>query len=596
MNKFLFFFFALIFLLAIAFSPVWEKPALAVETKSIPTVAYSNGNQQVLAPDWSRLTWSSLPPIQESGGWTELPSGLSQQLGFDPSVSWQVGETPDRFIKLGSDVQDAFHLEAFSLQDISDLTGLAMQNLRLNDFGLTSWQTPNSLVKAIPELGSLNLSDVQPLQDLAVKSGEGNGYSGTIADFIQQNPTFADTPLSQLNLKQYSLGSIPGISQIPLGQFRQWQQSLISEVPGLNQVPFSQFPVPLVFSGLSLAKTDITWGSAEHGDPNVDSSYFVSGSVNQRGQTVPVACPTGHSCPYLELSDPLGPSGPLHGKRWVSGEQQVDGGFGPLAILNGGKEPAGRTVFGADFGKIVVENIDESKASADFSLYKRICAHYPLIGKSCSPFFIPIPLPFSTREGELIIVSALTAPNITIPQKYQERIAQIEAQNQPTDRTQVSSSTSTSGVNGKLQADTQGGESDAKIVTAINNVGDFSTADVPNTDGGNNACMWAVNHVLENAGYQPLADGTLSVLEGKAALDNGRGQKIDIADAKPGDLVLVDAGGSHQHIGFCETNGCTRTISNSSSQAQFDWQSNANFSYDGSPYNGTTPQVYRLIK
>jgi len=593
MNKFFFFFFALIFLLAIAFSPVWEKPALAVETKSMPTVAYSNGNQKVLAPDWSRLTWSSLPPIQESSGWTELPSGLSQQLGFDPSVSWQVGETPDRFIKLGSDVQDAFHLEAFSLQDISALTGLAMQNLRLNDFGLTSWQTPNSLVKAIPELGSLNLSDVQPLQDLAVKSGEGNGYSGKIADFIQQNPTFADTPLSQLNLKQYSLGSIPGISQIPLGQFKQWQQSLISEVPGLNQVPFSQFPVPLVFSGLSLAKTDITWGSAEHGDPNVDSSYFVSGSVNQRGQTVPVACPTGHSCPYLELSDPLGSSGPLHGKRWVSREQQVDGGFGPLAILNGGKEPAGRTVFGADFGKIVVENINESKASADFSLYKRICAHYPLIGKSCSPFFIgPIPLPFSTSEGEILIVSALAAPSISIPQKYQDRIAQIEAQNTP------KQTTPDTGKTPNLSQATvgSGGETNQKIVAAINNVGGFSTVDIPNTDGGNNACMWATNHVLEQAGYEPLANGTLSVLEGKAALDNGRGQKIDIADAKAGDIVLVDAGGSHQHIGFCETDGCTRTISNSSSQAQFSWHSNSNFSYDGSPYNGTTPQVYRLVK
>ena len=108
--------------------------------------------------------------------------------------------------------------------------------------------------------------------------------------------------------------------------------------------------------------------------------------------------------------------------------------------------------------------------------------------------------------------------------------------------------------------------------------------------------MYAVNHVLENAGYEPLANGTLSVLEGKAALDNGRGQKIDISDAKPGDIVLVDAGGSHQHIGFCETDGCTRTISNSSSRAQFDWHGNSNFSYDGSPYNGTTPQIYRLLK
>jgi hypothetical protein len=67
------------------------------------------------------------------------------------------------------DVQDAFHLEAFSLKDISDLTALGMQNLNLDDLGLTRWQTPSSLVKAIPELGSLNLSQVQPLEDLAVK-------------------------------------------------------------------------------------------------------------------------------------------------------------------------------------------------------------------------------------------------------------------------------------------------------------------------------------------------------------------------------------------------------------------------------------------
>jgi hypothetical protein len=101
-------------------------------------------------------------------GQVELPLDLAKQIGYDPSRTWSAGQTPDQFVMLG-DVQDAFHLEAFSLKDISDLTALGMQNLNLDDLGLTRWQTPSSLVKAIPELGSLNLSQVQPLEDLAVK-------------------------------------------------------------------------------------------------------------------------------------------------------------------------------------------------------------------------------------------------------------------------------------------------------------------------------------------------------------------------------------------------------------------------------------------
>lgn len=589
MKKFGLFLLALFFLNAIAFAPVGRNLAFA-QSSAIPIITKTIGNQQVLIPDWSHTTWSELPPIQSSGQ-VEVPPDLIKQIGWNPSRTWISGQTSDQFTSLG-DVEDTFHLGAFSLDDISKLTGKSVQKLHLNDLSLTQWQTPASLLKAIPELGNLNLSEVQPFQDLAARIGV--NVSGSIAEIMQQNQVFADTPLKELDLTQYAMDSIPGISQTYLAKFGGWQQSLISQVPGLSQVSFGQFPTPLNIAGVTLAKMDLPWGKAEYGDPQVDSSYFISGSINQQGHTKAVACSAGKSCSYLELSDPLlGEHGPLHGKRWALGNQQVQGGFGPLAILNGGKEPAGRVVFGADFGKIVVTDINESKSTADFALYKRVCAHFPFIGKSCSPFFIgPIPLPFSTGEGEMLIVSALTAPNISIPQKYQDRIAQIEAQNIPVQATHDTTLTpNSSGVTAS-----SAGESNQKIIAAINNVGDFSTADIPNTDGGNNACMWATNHVLENAGYEPLANGTLSVLEGKAALDNGRGQKIDIADAKPGDIVLVDAGGSHQHIGFCETDGCTRTISNSSSQAQFDWHSNSNFSYNGSPYNGTTPQVYRLIK
>ena len=589
MKKLGLFLLVFFFLNAIVFTSVGRNVAFA-QSSAIPNITKIIGNQQVLIPDWSHTTWSELPPIKSSGQ-VEVPPDLIKQIGWDPSRTWNSGQTSDQFTKLG-DVEDTFHLGTFSLDDISKLTGKSVQKLHLNDLGLTQWQTPSSLLKAIPELGNINLSEVQPFQDLAARMGV--NASGSIADIVQQNQIFADTPLKELNLTQYSIDSIPGISQTYLAKFGGWQQSLIAQVPGLSQISFGQFPTPLNIGGLTLAKMDLPWGKAEHGDPQVDSSYFVSGSINQQGQTKAVACSAGKSCPYLELSDPLlGANGPLNGKRWASGDQQVEGGFGPLAILNGGKEPAGRVVFGADFGKIVVTNINESKGNADFALYKRVCAHFAFIGKSCSPFFIgPIPLPFSTSEGEMLIVSALSAPSISIPQKYQDRIAQIEAQSTPKQTTPDTGKTPNSS---QATADS-GGESDQKIVAAINNVGDFSTVNIPNTDGGNNACMWATNHVLENAGYEPLANGTLSVLEGKAALDNGRGQKIDIADAKPGDIVLVDAGGSHQHIGFCETDGCTRTISNSSSQAQFSWHGNSNFSYDGSPYNGTTPQVYRLVK
>jgi hypothetical protein len=119
-------------------------------------------------------------PSTQSSGQVELPLDLAKQMdtihrGLGVLDRHQIN------VMLG-DVQDAFHLEAFSLKDISDLTALGMQNLNLDDLGLTRWQTPSSLVKAIPELGSLNLSQVQPLEDLA-KNGYAYGDSA-ISDLL----------------------------------------------------------------------------------------------------------------------------------------------------------------------------------------------------------------------------------------------------------------------------------------------------------------------------------------------------------------------------------------------------------------------------
>ena len=396
-------------------------------TNSIPTVNYTNGQHKVPAPDWSKVTFNSFPPIEEQGK-IELKPNFVKILGYDPSRIWQVGTSIDQILMLG-DVRDAFHLEVFNLKDISNLTGLAMQNLNLQDFGLVDWQTPKSLIKAIPQLGSLSLDRVAPIKDLWRLFG--GSSSGSIGQIVRRNPTFGNLPLGRLNLRGYSLQSIPGLAQTAIGNFSGWQQSFVANVPGLSSVPFSDFPLPLVNGGISVAMTDIVWSDAERGDSNIPRELYISGTVNKDDKTVPVACETAEPCAYIELSDPAGTNGSKHGKRWVSGKsQKVKGGFGPLKIINGGWEPTGIEVYPKAPFKVVLTNVDETTGTAKSALYFHACASISF-RRSCTPRFIgPIPW-FSTREKGLVIVAAAANPNVNIPSKYRERIAQIEQQYEP---------------------------------------------------------------------------------------------------------------------------------------------------------------------
>ncbi|OWY65337.1 hypothetical protein B7486_42385 [cyanobacterium TDX16] len=549
----------------------------------IPTQTYANGQQQVSVPDWSNITFSSLPPTEEAGK-IDLPPELVKALGYDLNRSWQAGTTVDRILMLG-DVQEAFGLNAFNLKDTSNLTGLAIQNLNLNDFGLLRWQTPKSLLKAIPQLGNLPIEQIAPLKDLWRLSG--NLGSGTVAQLVQQSPIFGNLSLGKLDLRRYNLRSIPGLSQIPFGKFKDWQQSLISQIPGLSSVPFNQFPVPLALNGISVARTDLVWSDAESGDPSVSPQLYLSGTVNRKGKTIPVSCQAGKPCAYIELSDLLRRNGSYHGKRWVSGRsQKVKGGYGPLRIINGGWEPTGIAVYPKVPFKVVMTDVNESKGTANFALYFHACRSIPFVGKSCTPYFIgPVPW-LATKEKGIVIVAATSKPNLNISSRYRERMTQMQRSQQ---EDQNSSTTPSDSPSNTVETANQ------KIMSAINNLGRFAS-NVPGTDGGRNACMWAVNHVLKQAGYAPLGNDTLAVRVGQADLENGRGEKIDLASSQPGDIVVVDAGSSRQHIGFCLNSGCTKTLSNSSSRATFSFYGNSNFSYPGSPYNGSNPQVYRLRK
>ncbi|PSP16335.1 MAG: hypothetical protein BRC58_09495, partial [Cyanobacteria bacterium QS_8_64_29] len=75
---------AFIFAICLAFG-LGERPAAA----ELETVTFENENgQTVEAPDWSEISFSDFPAIQQSGN-LQVGSGLGSELGYDPSRSWQ---------------------------------------------------------------------------------------------------------------------------------------------------------------------------------------------------------------------------------------------------------------------------------------------------------------------------------------------------------------------------------------------------------------------------------------------------------------------------------------------------------------------------
>ncbi|MEM7759569.1 MAG: hypothetical protein AAF298_15800 [Cyanobacteria bacterium P01_A01_bin.40] len=135
------------------------------------------------------------------------------------------------------------------------------------------------------------------------------------------------------------------------------------------------------------------------------------------------------------------------------------------------------------------------------------------------------------------------------------------------------------------------------LINSVNRMGNFPTGSGYSpaiTQNGKLACMWSVNQVLKDAGLNTLGNDTLLVLEARDELLQGRGLLVSQLEAKPGDLVIIDAGSWQQHIGICLNHSCTQVKSNSSYQASFSWISNSGFKYPGGPYNSGTPEFWRL--
>lgn len=440
---------SLCFLVAVLFSMAgwFSNPTTAQAAESYVPLTTIN---DAPVPDWGNISFSNLPAVQD-GGSVDVPADAVNQLGYNPSRSWQAGAGLGDVMMLG-DVQDDFGLQALSLDSIAQQSGLNLGEVALSNMPLLKQQTLGSLTQAIPGLENVPLGQVKPLADLvtqnlsqvAISKLKLNDWGGQVLSAplsaIAGNEELGNLPLDKLSLNQYSFAQIPGLTQVPLSNFQNWQTAFVNGVPGLGQVSFSQLPVNLGQYLGFIAIHDVTYGgdSAHKESRQTSTKLSITGS-DRVGFHYP--CSQSQGCDYIELESPLslgatGDPTQLHGARWLRGgkgpgEQMVKGGYGVLGALNGGKEPTGRHPFGKSF-KVVLTKTDESTASGQFSLYFRVC-HHGMVDLGCTPYFIgPVPFLGTKEKGKVFVGLTPMTPPAGIeppetPQEVQDLINQYDS-------------------------------------------------------------------------------------------------------------------------------------------------------------------------
>jgi hypothetical protein len=327
--------------------------------------------KQTLLPDWQRISFSQMPSIQKSG--SIKINGFSRQ--------WKAGDTPDKYLTLG-DIDEALKPQLFSLSNIANTIN-SPNTSTLDNFPLLGKQNLQRLAEIVPDLGNTTTAKIPAIASLLKSKYPQININTSLSNLLSQNPELGKLKLNQINLSSYTIADIPNLDAVQLSKFTGWQNTLIKDIPGLNTVPLASFPLPLTESSNNIARIDFIWGTAEK-----RRQRTVSGS-DVAGFSVPCS---GQKCPHIELDDLENSGrnirGKFEGSSWISGKyQQVEGGWGCLKSVNGGKEPTGRLPYGNTF-KVVVMEPNEKTDTVDTALFfrfKNACG--------ATPYFIG-PVPF----------------------------------------------------------------------------------------------------------------------------------------------------------------------------------------------------------
>jgi hypothetical protein len=187
-------------------------------------------------------------------------------------------------------------------------------------------------------------------------------------------------------------------------------------------------------------------------------------------------------------------------------------------------------------------------------------------------------------------------------QKYQQAIEQARSQQKtqaPTNPTPSPSPSPDAAANtcGGAGAPPSGSVNERIMKAARALEGRLNQSGMASTDYGKNGCMYAVDTVLKNAGL-PMFGGGSPALNIVSAIDqckNGRkGTLVSPSQAQAGDILIMDDGVARGHIGVCTSAGCNTALSNSSSRANFVWNSDGCFTGGYGCGGGFTRYICRI--
>jgi predicted chitinase len=119
----------------------------------------------VTLPDWSKISFSSMPPFTEAGS-IAIPSDISGSLGVS-NISWNAGQKIADALPLGA-MQGCLGFEALTQGKIDAITGQVSSGLGLDQFMPAGLQSVKSLADAVPGLSGQLVGSVKPISDLVL--------------------------------------------------------------------------------------------------------------------------------------------------------------------------------------------------------------------------------------------------------------------------------------------------------------------------------------------------------------------------------------------------------------------------------------------
>lgn len=377
--------------------------ALLFSTASVPLLVrsqgiFNNSGRPVssspqdfdLGTDTFSFGFDDIGPIQSSGSLSDPSFG---------QLTWSAGTPASELFTLGM-MQNSFGFQNLSISQIQAITGEPVTNAPLSEFGLVQNLTVQQLTDAIPGLAQQPLSAAPPIQAIAQRQGIPTSGSSTVGSVSSA----LSGPIGQLGgeLVSYGISQIPGLDNLPFNKLPDWANAQIAKIPGLGKIPLynplslKDYFVPFDI-GFGMSECKMGWDCTEKDIDNTASG-------NWKNMSIPCV---GGPCSHIEVRR-WGPNA-TDKIRWVSKEQQVDGGSGFLCK----KEPTGRFPFGKN-PKVVVEKINEQAGEVEFALYFSVEGPFGAESAHC---FGPFPMPFfgTRKESELVLfgpdkLSASTTP------------------------------------------------------------------------------------------------------------------------------------------------------------------------------------------